>query len=289
MPSRVALEDAFVLIVGVTRNCANTVNQDLAVLANSFSGAKKLGFFLVESDSSDGTGQKLQDLSEEQENFRFRSLGTLKNEFSKRTERLAICRNEYLAEIRDTPEYRSADYIVVADWDGVNRLLKPNAVASCWSNDAWDVCTANQLGPYYDVWALRQSAWSPDDCWQQKEALQARGMNEYGARKMAVFDRMRVISPQSDWIEVDSAFGGLAIYRKDALTSASYRGLTASGLEICEHVSLHADIRSRGGRIFMNPTLINCGVADHARYATSFGRIKFFLDRCAGAIRKAIP
>ena len=68
----------------------------------------------------------------------------------------------------------------------------------------------------------------------------------------------------SDWIEVDSAFGGLAIYRREALLSGIYSGKNALGKPICEHVTLHEHIREKGFKIFINPKLINCKKTDHS-------------------------
>ena len=43
-------------------------------------------------------------------------------------------------------------------------------------------------------------------------------------------------------LEVDSAFGGLAIYPREAVEGLMYVGLDASGNEICEHVQFSMNI-----------------------------------------------
>jgi hypothetical protein len=72
------------------------------------SAANKLSFFVVESDSSDGTAEALARLSASNDNFRFTSLGNLSEVFRKRTERIAVCRNRYLEELQGHPDYREA-------------------------------------------------------------------------------------------------------------------------------------------------------------------------------------
>ena len=47
---------------------------------------------------------------------------------------------------------------------------------------------------------------------------------EETALRIAIYSKMVRIPRDREWIEVDSAFGGLAIYRKAVLTGASYRG-----------------------------------------------------------------
>jgi len=163
--------------------------------------------------------------------------------------------------------------------DGVNNKLSVDAVNSCWDRPGWDVCAANQSGPYYDIWALRHEYWSPNDCWQQARFLLSCGASYFNSVSASVYSRMVCIAPSAEWIEVESAFGGLAIYRKEALLSVKYNGLMENGEEVCEHVAAHEQIRSFGGRIFINPALINAGLVEHARHATYFG-LAFFWVRC---------
>ena len=277
MSDAIALEAAHVLIVGVVRNCRDTLRSTYDRLSHALSAANKLSFFVVESDSSDGTPEVLEQLAASHDNFNFRSLGRLSEQIHKRTERIALCRNAYLEELQRNPAYQEVDYVVIADWDGVNDLVTEKGIASCWERVDWDVCTANQAGPYYDIWALRHSLWSPNDCWEQQEFLIRMGMNPLRARRLAVHSRMLVIPPASDWIEVQSAFGGLAIYRRSALESVRYVGVTDDGKEVCEHVSLHQEIRAKGGKLFINPALVNTGLVDHAKYATRYGKMRYFV------------
>jgi hypothetical protein len=72
---------------------------------------------------------------------------------------------------------------------------------------------------------------------------------------------MITIPEDSDWIEVDSAFGGFAIYRRSSLAdTAAYEGVE------CEHVTFHDHIRRNGGRIFINPKLINGVESGHSEW-----------------------
>ena len=58
-------------------------------------------------------------------------------------------------------------------------------------------------------------------------------------------------------IEVDSAFGGLGIYKKEAFISATYIG-SEDGKDICEHVPFHRSLKKKGYRLFINAALTNC-------------------------------
>jgi len=255
------------LVTGLVRNGAATLAADVARLGAALAGVGEIHWFLIESDSSDGTLAALEAQALATPNFRFRSLGALEPGLPQRSERIAHCRNACLAEIREHPAYREVDFVAVADFDGVNELISAEAIASCWTRSDWDMCAANRLGPYYDVWALRHPAWSPNDCWEQVRFLVAHGADPTRAESAAVHSRMITLPPQSDWIAVDSAFGGLAIYRREALSHGAYAGLTKDGGIVCEHVALHAALRSAGRRLFINPGLIGGGVNEHSRPA----------------------
>lgn len=273
------LSGASFLIVGLTRNCAADVRNDLRQIETAFHSAKKISFLIIESDSSDNTREILDQLLSEKENFYYVSLGNLCLSLPKRTERIAHCRNHYLGLIREKNEYRDVDYIVVADFDGINTRINSKSVSTCWERNDWDVCSANQAGPYYDIWALRHKLWSPNDGWGQASFLRNMGVRQFTSVFSSVYSRMISIPLSSDWIEVESAFGGLAIYKKEALVRINYIGLTDQGEEVCEHVSAHEQIRAAGGRIFINPALINAGIVEHSQYATSLGLIWFWI-RC---------
>ena len=268
-----------VLVVGTVRNCAEQVCAQAARLGAALAGFARVQWLLIESDSTDATLSRLQELASRSGDFAYLSLGSLRERLPLRTERLAFCRNAYLEQLRTNERYAQVDFVVVADFDGVNSLLTEEAVASCWRRDDWAVCAANQRGRYYDIWALRHTEWSPNDCWAQYRFLTRHGLSHAKAWSVCVRSRMIRIPQQAQWIEVDSAFGGLAIYRKGVLQHGRYIGSDAAGGEFCEHLALHAELRTQGCRIFINPALINGDSRDHTddrlierRVARAIGR-----------------
>lgn len=254
---------AALVVVGCVRNGAKTVRRAVETLARATAGFANVQFLVVESDSTDSTLAELQKLRQESDRFDFLSLGALAERVPARTERIAHCRNRYLAELRTSARYASADYVMVADLDGVNNDLRREAVENCWSSSVpWDVVTANQRDAYYDIWALRHADWCPVDCHDQYSRLRAM-FGHPRALAIAIHSRMARLSPRAAWIEVDSAFGGLAIYRREALLTGNYSGVE-NGHSVCEHVPLHAQLRAKGLRIFINPALINAHRTDHS-------------------------
>ena len=265
-----------ILVAGTARNCEKTLRQDVAALNNALEVCQEVFWLIIESDSSDATTSKLELMAREIGNFRFFSLGRLAESLPLRTQRLAHCRNIYLDELWSNPIYADVSYLVVADFDGMNHLITAEGFQSCWTRSDWAACTANQRGPYYDIWALRHCEWNPGDWLKQYRFLLKYGEAPRGAGWTALYSKMVTISEEDDWLEVESAFGGLAIYRRDALAGAFYVGIDEMGNEVCEHVALNRDIRRKGFRIFINPRLINASMTDHARRRS-------FLHRSRGA------
>jgi hypothetical protein len=255
------------LVVGLVRNCAMHLREDVYRLKTALSDFDKLHWLLVESDSDDESISILNEISNTVENFRFVTLGNLRASLPLRTERIAHCRNAYLDEIRQTRDYNDVVYVAVSDFDGCNKLLTQDAIRSCWKNNKWDVCTANQDGPYYDIWALRHEEWSPNDYSKQKKFLERYNTDYEDASFASLYSRMITVPKDSDWIEVNSAYGGFAIYKKEALMLGRYIGMTTAGEELCEHVPFHQAIREQGRKIYINPSMINAGVNEHSEPA----------------------
>jgi hypothetical protein len=261
-----------VLIAGVARNCAGTLQATVQRLTATLPAFTTVRWLVVESDSTDNTVAVLQQLAQTVPGFEYRSLGALAPQMPERTERLAHCRNVYLDHLRQLnlaavgDQGQQVPYLVVVDLDGVNDALTPEALMSCWApktaaDSDWAACCANQRGLYYDIWALRHPQWCPGDCWEESSFLQRHGTSTGSAHKAAVYSRMVNIAPQSSWLAVQSAFGGLAVYRTAAIQHARYVGMTPEGRAVCEHVAFHAGILAGGGSIFINPQLINADTA----------------------------
>ncbi len=275
---------ACVLVAGTVRNGAHQVAAEVNRIGTALRAFARVQWLLIESDSTDGTVAELEALAGRTPGFRYLSLGPLAGRLPVRTERLAFCRNTYLEELRTNPRYAGVDLVLIADLDAANSLLSESAIMSCWRRDDWDVCTANQQGPYFDVWALRHPDWSPNDCWAQYRFLTQNGMGAGNAWRACVRARMIRIRADAPWIEVDSAFGGLGVYRRRALDHGEYRGADPQGNEICEHVPLHEGLRTHGNRIFINPGLINAPTPEHVDRTRLGRRMRQVIRRLRGRV-----
>jgi glycosyltransferase involved in cell wall biosynthesis len=250
-------------IVGLARNCEKTIRADIQRIKRASSNAKSIKWLIVESDSTDNTVIELKKLQNEVENFQFAPLGMLAKTIPKRTERISYCRNFYAEKIRTDDSFKDINFIAVVDLDGINDKITQKAFESCWERSDWDMCAANQDGPYFDIWALRHEEWCPGDCWAQYKFLSQYSLDIEKNLWGSVYSKMITIAKDSEWIEVDSAFGGLAIYKKTAFDVCRYVGITEKGEEFCEHVHFHQQLKSNGAKLYINPKLINATLTEH--------------------------
>lgn len=264
-----------VLIVGTVSNVSNVLIKEFEKVFKSLSRFKSISTYLVESDSTDNTKEVLDELKRMYSNFEYAELGTLKNSIPDRIERIRFCRNLYIKFIRDNIKGKNWDYIIVADLDGMNSKLTPDAVNSCFEDTPnWDACFANQKYGYYDLYALRHPEWMPGNCFDDLAKEKAKIPFKYfessnlflktmalfifdRARKVAIYDKMKILGVNSEWIKVQSAFGGLGIYKTKLLIECNYDRVSVSQSLASEHVDINAKLISKGYNLFINPNLIN--------------------------------
>ena len=257
------------LIVGTLRNCSRTIVNEVRRLNKVFDSANSVSWLLVESDSVDATNESLILLKSEIPNFDFICLGQLIKEYPERERRIAFCRDAYVKEIRKRPEYSIIDYVVVVDLDGMCSQLTKEGVESCWNKKGWTACFANQPGGYYDLWALRHNNWCPNDPFETYRDLIKSGVDAAKAYKTSVIDKLLKIKPESEWIQLESAFGGLAIYKFEAFKWADYSKDGEYPPNICEHTTFNQKLREKDFELYINPSLINI------KYSSHIAKMKF--------------
>jgi hypothetical protein len=254
-----------VLVVGTVRNCSTKLRKVVKRLEKELLAVgREPEFFLVESDSDDGTVEQLMGLAKSKSNFRFVNLGILRLKIPERIQRIAFCRNVYLEELERLNQVEAKfDHLVVADFDEVNfRIQFPRD--SGWLFSDKSIFTANQFGRYYDVLAVRADGWVEEDYRLSMQQLVHDGARPLHAFLQAVSNKQVHIQPGTTAFEVQSAFGGLAIYPAKVLGGLRYtpKALTETLFE-CEHVEFSKAIGSRGAKIMIAPSLRNKGSLRH--------------------------
>ena len=276
-----------ILIVGTVANIENTIERDLEKIYKSLSKFKKISFFLVESDSNDNSLACLDKMQEIYSNFEYVSLGQLRSKIPNRLDRIRFCRNAYVDFIRKIDVLDRPNLVAVADLDGMNSALTQKGITSCFARDDWAAVIANQTFGYYDILALRHNDWQKNDWTSDSKLYQenlvsldftpdnylkkiknffARNIIEY----LVLYSKMIRIPKTTSWIQVDSGFGGFGIYKTSVFLSYNYD--KEFDTNETDHVSLSRKITRGGGKIFINPRLINS-------HFNTYNINKFFIVR----------
>ena len=261
------------LVVGTARNASANIVADLLRIVNSLDIIVPTFGFVVESDSDDATVSLLNDLSKRDSRIRFISLGQVAPQIPDRIARLRHCRNVYVREIRENPDYKDCDLVIVADLDGINIKISTKYLERALSSEfQWDAMAANQSARYYDILALRHPLWSPNNWLMESEWLEP-FLGEKAAKRHSMADRMIRIPSKLPPIQVDSAFGGLCIYKRWIFEECDYSEDTPEAADEIDHVTLHRKARMARGRIFIHPGLINSNWTAHSLNGPPFIRI----------------
>jgi hypothetical protein len=239
------MKESKIIFTGTVRNAENHIKKHLENMDKCGEKFKGYAVILYENDSKDSTRKILED--NKKENYYYIFEDGVKE--GSRTVRISNGRNKILDKVREINEDDSYDYMLMMDLDEVNESGKfVDTIETCFSYDDWDVLTANQSDFYYDLWALRKKGDMEYDCWEKvrENPGDPDAENKYVNSKFKNY-------PVEDLLEVDSAFGGAALYKIQSIPEeCRYNGVSASGFDTCEHVALHTCMKEKGKKIFIN-------------------------------------
>lgn len=241
-------------IVAIARNATPHLSNTLELVDELRQGFRDCKFFCYENDSTDGTAEILDDwvagsARDRWATVRHDTLGVIDSRgFEReRTERLAACRNICMDWVRQN--CRTTSWTIVLDvdphhgfsvdgvfnsigWLGrlspLPSVFRPGAMASYSlyrQNDGEKVRVAQ-----YDSWAARLNWWD--------DRRQLMGLSWFSMLLLPVGSRP---------IAMNSAFGGLCVYKTAAYLSGGYSG------EDCEHVPHHKRMNEAGWQLYLNP------------------------------------
>lgn len=240
--------DTDACIVAIARNAMPVLVNTLLLLAFVRKHFRSCQMYIFENDSEDGTGEVLDGVAADHDwlHVQRESLGGIDTRGfePERTERLAYCRNKCFDWVRENQRHTS--WTIVADLDppggfsidgvfnSVARLadlsmgaspLRPGGMAS------YSLYKTGTGIAQYDAWAARPVSWWRD----RREEI---GFNWFSAFLPPV---------GAPPCPMNSAFGGLAVYRTEAFLSGGYSGGD------CEHVPHHRRMREAGWGMWLNP------------------------------------
>jgi glycosyltransferase involved in cell wall biosynthesis len=225
-----------VVIIGCARDIEKHLPVSIKVVENMCSLFDESSIILFENDSTDKTLEILNTWKRAQ-------VISEKNVKGSRTQRLAYARNKLMDEALK----KNTEYIIIVDLDDKCADVTNESVRSTLNSTYdWAMMGANQKDVYYDLWALRTfDSWMPGDYWSRDNC------------KKDECTGFKHIPKTDKPIEVKSCFGGLGIYKTKYIKEGCRYYGGEDGKEVCEHVSFNECIYKNGGKLYINPEMIN--------------------------------
>lgn len=253
------LSSKHVVFLCLIRDCESVFDTNITKIINfAKKYTKDFDIVLFENDSIDNTKIKLQEIKNKYTNIHYISrnynrekFGPVKNK--NRTIALAEYRNELKNYIQTN--IKNIDYIIVIDFDFLdfseNGILNsfgwikenPN-IGGMAGNSFQMTHIFNQTSIWnYDSWAFRRDGWN-DWCYFKT--------SDYQNYSQMLWFGLWIPPLGSNPIQVNSAFGGMCIYRSDYYYSGHYDGID------CEHVTFHHSLyqNNKNFELFLNPSQV---------------------------------
>jgi hypothetical protein len=255
------LSRSVITICGIVRDCGSNLKKNITTINLLCDIAKDYHIIIFENDSKDNSKQVLQKWQKQRKNIHI-SLNnfntvtipkqhTIVNRyFSKhRIEKMATYRNYYLEYI--CANQIVSDYVAVLDLD-VKKIPLDGILHSLGESREWDCIAANGYiySPsagfkkrYNDTYALVECGM--ENTVQTEQMIK---QNQY---------RWAFLKSGVPFIRVFSAFGGLAIYKYEAVKDCRYSVIPNDDERVevrCEHFSLCKQMSDKGfDKIYINP------------------------------------
>jgi len=257
------MKSSSVSICSIVRDCGRNLEQNLPRVEKLRSLFNKSEVVIFENDSKDNTKKILinwQNRSDDiyiymetysEETIPSKELNQGNKYFSiSRIEKMAKYRNKYMDFLNSHNINR--DFVIVIDLDIANFSID-GIVHSFGIHEQWDCITANGRSisskfkmQYHDSYAL----------------IEFGKINEVQTENSIFSNRSRFdfLKPGLPLIPVDSAYGGLAIYKWNSIAGIAYEYVENNDDQVrskSEHVALHKMMKENGFmRIYINPSML---------------------------------
>ena len=210
-----------VLICGVAKNVAKDFYRNQKEIKNIASLFQDYRVIVYENNSTDDTKKLFSDWSEQDEKVIFLSEDLTDDFIRNYTPLQGNCRTQFIARARNIvlkkafyKEFSAFDYLIMLDLDDFYELnLKELKKVILKPEKNWDAVFANGS---YDLYALKSPEFP-----HGPELLSWRF---YGENLKTIGENLAASLKKNKWLKVDSAFGGFAIYKKNAIKNCLYDG-----------------------------------------------------------------
>lgn len=281
------------IAVGLVRNAGDVVDRNVRALYATLDKVCGDAFRLViyENDSTDNTAIRLEELSLALPKLKVISERGIDARHPERIGRLAHCRERLLAEARSIDAATSCTHYVVVDLDSrIAESLRPAQLAAAIRKldaEGLDGVFPVSSPVYYDIAALRAAPWCGGDCVIERVRDLPR-YGAYGSVLVHVVSKQLAIEefPVGKLIPVESAFGGVGVYRFAGVRDKTYLGHDYTTSPFCEHVVFHSQL----GKLAIDTDFVVDAPNEHIslRMATAWQLWRQRLRSAAGDVFRSL-
>ncbi len=228
----------------LARDCEHNLHRNISYIDNYRNQFLHSIVIVIENDSIDGTKKILEGWSQKSEGFILKSQDHPEWSTMHRVQRIALCRNKYMDILREQNE--SYDFVIMIDMDvelcDVDFMEvihnAPSDFSALFANGRYYLYVLKHRVPmfYYDLYAYVPYN-SP------KVEFKGGELGDNG-------DALERLLRKQEYVQCDSAFGGLAIYRFEVIQNLTYITVPNHRSNkytlLCEHVPFNAECRKRG-------------------------------------------
>ena len=251
-----------VIFATTVKNAEGYISNFIKIVSDLSRIYKDYYIIIVEADSQDNTVDEIKKITK---NYKCKLLCLNTKKIKFRTSRLSIARNKILEVIKKDKKLNKFDELILLDSDYVNRLITPNKIFDTISKAPkdWVGIFPNQKIFYYDLWGLRIKKYYNFDCFNELKKYAKKISPSYAYYKVIFKNFFLINSFKKRFIEVDSAWGGMGIYKLKYAIKSKYNSNRGRNNEI---VFFNKTISKNKKKLYIDRKLINSyGFNDHIR------------------------
>ena len=217
-----------IFFIGMSKNCFPNLKKNIDFLLEFKKISKfNIDICVVDSDSTDGTKKYCYNLVKTNTIDSIVEVDNLENKFSSRIERLSISRNKGLDYIKENQKKPSLYIPMDMDLNLFSLLdcVRFEKIIEDFIDSEADGLFPYSTPYYYDIFALRQQDWVPGNNLLTSNNLKKKfRVMSFIFNYFLIFKKQRNVDTFSkNYIEVESAFGGMGIYKIQSNTLVNSR------------------------------------------------------------------
>lgn len=254
-----SLDRQSIAVVGVVKDVEKNLQENIDSVGEKLSG-HDLQWVVVESNSRDKTREILEKNKSANSSFLYEVLDSGRSLI--RLEAIARARQHALELLRKLAP--SPNLVLVIDLDQKYDWKHINFPKTLVESDA---VFAHQE-PYYDLLAFK-----PRPNWVETSGYDYRPRKSFLGRvwnQLFVAPKWQLrLGKLESAMEVESAFGGAAMYSYETYVTGSYiNGHSETGRDdICEHIVFHESLRKKSAKLVLDPDFKLPVRNEHSRLA----------------------